>query len=254
MSSDLRGLHCFTKPPIPPILNVQASAKIVKSETVGQLTGIFYGAPSTVSGYDVCAFASDGCREACLYSAGRGVMNMDQAARIRKTKMFFEDRSGFMTQVIKDIEALIRKAKRENLAPSVRMNGTSDIKWEKISCGCHKNLMTHFPSLIWYDYTKVPIRYRQNLPENYSLTFSLNESNLNEALEALAMGTNVAAVFRLDHLGNLPEFFHGYRVIDGDKHDARYLDAKGVVVGLKAKGDAINDTSGFVYGPSPKLA
>ena len=240
---------------IPSILNVQASAKIVKSETVGQITAIFYGAPSTVSGYDVCAFASDGGREACLYSAGRGVMNMVQAARIRKTKMFFEDRPGFMTQVIKDIEALIRKAKRENLTPSVRMNGTSDIKWEKISCGCHKNLMEHFPaSLIWYDYTKVPIRYRQNLPENYSLTFSLNESNLDEALEALAMGTNVAAVFRLDHLGNLPEFFHGYRVIDGDKHDARYLDAKGVVVGLKAKGDAINDTSGFVYGPSSKLA
>ena len=240
---------------IPSILNVQASAKIVKSETVGQITAIFYGAPSTVSGYDVCAFASDGCREACLYSAGRGVMNMVQAARIRKTKMFFEDRRGFMPQVIKDIEALIRKAKRENLTPSVRMNGTSDIKWEKISCGCHKNLMEHFPaSLIWYDYTKVPIRYRQNLPENYSLTFSLNESNLDEALEALAMGTNVAAVFRLDHLGNLPEFFHGYRVIDGDKHDARYLDAKGVVVGLKAKGDAIIDTSGFVYGPSPKLA
>ena len=240
---------------IPPILNVQASAKIGKSETVGQITAIFYGAPSTVSGYDVCAFASDGCREACLYSAGRGVMNMVQAARIRKTKMFFEARPGFKTQVIKDIEALIRKAKRENLTPSVRMNGTSDIKWEKISCGCHKNLMEHFPaSLIWYDYTKVPIRYRQNLPENYSLTFSLNESNLDEALEALAMGTNVAAVFRLDHLGNLPEFFHGYRVIDGDKHDARYLDAKGVVVGLKAKGDAINDTSGFVYGPSSKLA
>ena len=253
MTNDLRGLHCFSTPKTPPILNVQASAKMVKSETVGQLTGIFYGAPSTVSGYDVCAFASAGCRKACLYSAGRGVMNMVQAARIRKTKMFFENRSGFMTQVIKDIEALIRKAKRENLAPSVRMNGTSDIKWEKISCGCHKNLMSHFPSLVWYDYTKIPIRYRQDLPENYSLTFSLNESNLNEALEALAMGTNVAVVLRKDHLGNLPEFFHGYRVINGDKHDARYLDPTGVFVGLSAKGDAINDTSGFVYGPLPKL-
>jgi len=90
MTNNLRGLHCFTKPTIPPILNVQASAKIVKSETVGQITAIFYGAPSTVSGYDVCAFASDGCREACLYSAGRGVMNMVQAARIRKTKMFLK--------------------------------------------------------------------------------------------------------------------------------------------------------------------
>ena len=229
------------------ILNISNSTKIVKNETVGQLTGIFYGAPSTVSGYDVCAFASDGCRKACLNTAGRGVFDMVQAARIRKTKMFFEDRPGFMTQVIKDVEALIRKAKREKLAPSVRMNGTSDIKWEKISCGCHKNLMAHFPELVWYDYTKIPIRYRQNLPANYSLTFSVNESNLPEALEALKLGTNIAVVFKLDDDGNLPEFFHGYRVIDGDKHDARYLDEPGVVIGLKAKGDALKDTSGFVY-------
>jgi hypothetical protein len=232
---------------MPAILNISNSTKIVKSETVGQLTGIFYGAPSTVSGYDVCAFASAGCKIACLYSAGRGVFTTVQAARIRKTKMFFEDRPGFMTQVIKDVEALIRKAKREKLAPSVRMNGTSDIKWEKISCGCHKNLMEHFPELVWYDYTKIPIRYRQNLPANYSLTFSVNESNLPEALEALKLGTNIAVVFRLDDDGNLPEFFHGYRVIDGDKHDARYLDETGVVIGLKAKGDALKDTSGFVY-------
>ena len=232
---------------MPTLLNVSANAKTVKSEKVGQLTGILYLAPTTMSGYNTCSFASNGCKIACLNTAGRGVFDMVQAARIRKTKMFFENRAAFMAELIKDIEALIRKAKRENLVPSLRLNGTSDIKWEKISCGCHKNIFEHFPSIIAYDYTKIPIRYRQNLPENSSLPCALNESNLNEALEALAMGTNVAAVFRLDHLGNLPEFFHGYRVIDGDKYDARYLDATGVVVGLKAKGAAIKDTSGFVY-------
>ena len=91
------------------------------------------------------------------------------------------------------------------------------------------------------------LKFRFDTVRIYDLTFSLNESNLHEALEALELGTNVAVVFRLDHLGNLPEFFHGIPVIDGDKHDARYLDRKGVWVGLKAKGDAINDTSGFVY-------
>ena len=119
MSSDTMAFGMPLTKKLPPILNVQASAKIVKSETVGQLTAIWYGAPSTVSGYDVCAFASEGCRIACLNTAGRGVFDMGQAARIRKTKMFFEDRPGFMTQVIKDIEALIRKAKREKQAKEI---------------------------------------------------------------------------------------------------------------------------------------
>ena len=38
----------------------------------------------------------------------------------------------------------------------------------------------------------------------------------------------------------------GFRVIDGDKDDLRFLDPKGVVVGLKVKGKAKQDKSGFV--------
>ena len=136
---------------MPTLLNVSANAKTVKSEKVGQLTGILYLAPTTMSGYNTCSFASNGCKIACLNTAGRGVFDMVQAARIRKTKMFFENRAAFMAELIKDIEALIRKAKRENLVPSLRLNGTSDIKWEKISCGCHKNIFEQFPSIIAYD-------------------------------------------------------------------------------------------------------
>jgi len=41
--------------------------------------------------------------------------------------------------------------------------------------------------------------------------------------------------------------FKGLRVIDGDKTDMRFLDGnKRIVIGLKAKGDAKTDTSGFV--------
>ena len=83
---------------------------------------------------------------------------------------------------------------------------------------------------------------RGEYPPNYHLTYSLNEDNYNKAIEVLKNGGNVAVVFRKD----LPQNFNGYKVINGDEHDLRYLDEKNVVVGLKAKGKAKKDTSGFV--------
>lgn len=52
---------------------------------------------------------------------------------------------------------------------------------------------------------------------------------------------NVAAVFH-----KLPETWLGYPVMDGDDSDLRFLDPKGHIVGLKSKGQAKHDTSGFV--------
>jgi hypothetical protein len=40
--------------------------------------------------------------------------------------------------------------------------------------------------------------------------------------------------------------FKGLKVIDGDTHDMRFLDEPNSVVGLKAKGKARQDKSGFV--------
>jgi hypothetical protein len=63
-----------------------------------------------------------------------------------------------------------------------------------------------------------------------------------EALKVLEGGGNVAAVFSCQ----LPDSWHGYTVINGDLSDLRFLDRRGCVVGLKAKGAAKRDTSGFV--------
>jgi hypothetical protein len=229
---------------MPKLLAVANDPKTIKNIKNGELTGILYLAPGKLSGYQVCAFASGGCLESCLWSAGRGGMNVIQNARIAKTKRLFEDRDAFMSDVIRDVESLRRKARKLELNASVRLNGTSDIKWEKISCGCHKNLMEHFPDVTWYDYTKIPIRYRQNLPSNYKLTFSLNETNEADAREALAFGVNVAAVWRTAE--QIPTEYLDHPVIIGDESDARHLDQTGVIVALYAKGSAIKDKSGFV--------
>jgi hypothetical protein len=76
---------------------------------------------------------------------------------------------------------------------------------------------------------------------NYFTLFSAADGNDADVLKAMAQGMNVAAVF-----DKVPAEYNGKAVIDADEHDLRFLDAKGVVAGLKAKGRAKKDYSGFV--------
>jgi hypothetical protein len=239
-------------------LLTRGNPKVLKGESQGYLTFILHLAPASLSGYNTCASATPGCKMACLNTAGRGgipnarpvtvqgrqgtmtVSNVIQAARIRKTVWFFQDRAGFMAQLLKEIRAGIRYAQKMGLIPVFRLNGTSDIRWESVGVDGARNVMELFPDVQFYDYTKMV--NRKDLPANYKLTFSLAETNDLQAFAALGAGLNVAAVFK----GGLPETFMGRRVINGDESDLRFLDPVGVVVGLKAKGKAKRDTTGFV--------
>jgi hypothetical protein len=223
------------------LLNIDANAKTVKGQGRGYMTAILYLAPADESGYEVCPMASQGCRKACLNKAGMGAFSNVQAARIAKTKWYFEDRSAFMGQLMTEVRAFIRKAFKAGLIPVVRLNGTSDIPWERVPVEGKPNIMAHFPTVQFYDYTKR--HNRRDLPDNYHLTFSLAEDNDTRASAAASNGANVAVVFRTD---KFPATFMGMPVVDGDADDLRFLDGKGVVVGLKAKGPAKKDTSGFV--------
>lgn len=204
---------------------------------------ILHLAPARLSGFNMCPMASKGCAAACLNTAGRGQFDSTQLARIAKTKKFMADRVGFTNQLAKEIAALVRRCEKNGSLPAVRLNGTSDVRWEiqpvTISGETFDNLMVAFPNVQFYDYTKIPNRY--NIPANYDLTFSLSENNDKHAIAALALGLNVAVVF-----DKLPTTWGGYEVIDGDKNDFRFLDKRGVIVGLKAKGKARHDASGFV--------
>lgn len=221
------------------ILSVNADAKTVKGTAQGYLTGILYLAPAKISGYEVCPMRSPGCTAACLYTAGRGSFSNVQEARIAKTKRFFEDRPAFLADLSWSVAALIRKAKRENMVPVVRLNGTSDIPWENV----FPQLFETFPDVQFYDYTKRPGR---TTPANYHLTFSRSETNDETVKTECAAGRNVAAVFATAKGAPLPATFHGVPVVDGDLSDLRFLDAAGVVVGLRAKGDAKGASTGFV--------
>ena len=237
--------------------------KVLKGESQGYMTFILHLAPASVSGYNTCPKATKGCSAACLNTAGRGGMfkkgentNVIQKARIRKTHMFFEERNGFMEWLVADITLGIKQAAKKGFIPVFRLNGTSDIAWEKYSVIRNgisfDNIFLAFPEVTFYDYSKVLGR-KVNIP-NYSLTFSAADGNDSDVTKAIAQGYNVATVFGVKKTAPLPLSYLGLPVFNGDESDLRFLDPKGVVVGLYAKGPAKKDTSGFVKYPTIMMA
>lgn len=250
----------------------QASPKLAKPGTAGGrpiVAMVLYLAPANLSGFETCGARTKGCTAGCLNSAGRGGIgatfddagvllrpNAVQAARIRRTRLFFERRAEFMALVVRDIERLVRQAHSVGGVPAVRMNGTSDIDWQDVPCHRGGRQYSHvfeaFPEVRFWDYTKRRERIAETfagaLPLNYSVTFSRAETLANKvaAMKALQGGMNVAAVFATKRGQPLPATWNGHRVIDGDVTDFRFTDPVGVVVGLRAKGRAKRDMSGFV--------
>ena len=227
------------------LIGVGNNAKTIKGDGAEYMTAIKYMKPfkTVFKGkvHNICAMAETAkCHEGCLVSAGRGQMSSVQRGRERKTLWYLSDRVGFMDALVNDITTFRRRQIKNGVQPCVRLNGTSDIMYEK------SGIMGQFPDVQFYDYTKVVKRAYGELPPNYHLTLSYSEADEEYAEQVLMAvadtGVNAAVVFR----DRLPDTFKGFRVIDGDKDDLRFLDPKGVVVGLKAKGKAKQDTSGFV--------
>jgi len=161
--------------------------------------------------------------------------NVIQKARIRKTNYFYDDRAGFMFDLMQDIKKGIRLANKLGLEPVFRLNGTSDLSWEKYEMTEGKNVFDVFAGIQFYDYTKVLGRKVKHI-ENYHLTFSKADGNDSDVAEALLQGMSVVAVYDAIPAG----------VPSADLDDLRFLDPKGIMLGLKAKGRAKKDYSGFV--------
>jgi hypothetical protein len=226
------------------LLGVGSDAKTIKGVAFNWLTGILYLAPSDESKViNTCPHASKGCRISCLFTAGRGAFEKTRQARIKKTIYFKENRLSFLNDISKDIVALQKKAEKKGMKACVRLNGTSDLPWERFMDDKGLTLMQKHSDVQFYDYTKDAKRMKEYLrgemPSNYHLTFSRSESNQVQADEILKLGGNVAIVYK-----NPP--VSSDKVVNGDESDLRFTDPDGVIVALKAKGKAKKDTSGFV--------
>ena len=221
-------------------LITEGDAKTIKGVKLGYRTGIMYLSPADQSGViNVCPSASAGCKAMCLNTAGRGQMDMVQQVRLSRTLFLKNNPRDFAVQLRNEVDRLIKSAKRAGMVPAIRVNGTSDLP------RLVTPLLDEFPDVQFYDYTKIPKPWLRVKP-NYDLTFSLSEVNLRDSIAALENGINVAVVFSTKKTEKLPDEWKGYEVINGDEHDLRFLDKKGVVVGLTAKGRAKKDTTGFV--------
>ena len=223
------------------LLNIDNNAKTIKGQKLKVMTAILYLAPAKSSGFNTCPMASKGCAASCLNTAGRGQMNSVQLGRINKTKWYFLERESFLIQLKKEIRSHINRCKIKGFTPAIRLNGTSDISWER------HNLFNEFKEVQFYDYSKIykrAIKWAdKKYPKNYHLTYSLNEDNKKEAMQVLKSGGNVSVVFRNK---KLPKRFKGFKVINADESDVRFKDPKNVIAGLYAKGMARYDDTGFV--------
>ena len=229
------------------------NAKTIKGEKKGYKTFILYMSPFTQNskGVNLCPMASEGCASACLFESGFGGMYTSvKQGRIDKTEFYLRDRVGFLDKLVVEITKLEKKFSDSEFILAIRLNGTSDISFEKQKTSNGKTIFDTFPNVQFYDYTKNYTRFAKKLPSNYHLTFSRSETNNDISMELLKAGHNVAMVFT-----KLPDTYMGYKVINGDDNDLRFLDEDNVIVGLKykkitGKGGAEKNkqslTSGFV--------
>lgn len=254
------------------------SPKAIKSRKYGALNAILYMAPHTLANVgNLCPNASAGCIKACLgvhsgqaamvaNSANPQSLNNVRRSRINKAQNFMRNRAAFMSEMALQLAKAYRAATRENFELIARPNGSTDIAFEAIKLvidettakqiarligrpfahGTYRNIFEVFPFVRFNDYTKSFKRMAKfcagDMPSNYHLTFSRSETNAADVARVIELGGNVAAVF-----DTLPDTWHGRRVINGDEHDLRCNDPRGVIVGLVPKGaKPKKDASGFV--------
>ena len=96
---------------------VNNSTKHEKAYKFDELVYTLYLAPAKMSGYEVCPMRTKECTLLCLNESGRNKMdthkNTINNSRIKKTKMFFEDREFFVRWMIEEIKR--SKLKSEKL-------------------------------------------------------------------------------------------------------------------------------------------
>jgi hypothetical protein len=245
-----KALETALDKPVKNLVSFGKDAKTIKGEKYGVRTGIVYLAPANISGFEMCPSRTRGCTAACLFTAGQGRYANVKQGRLRRTYTFIHRSEEFLTRLLVEIDKEKTKV-GDSMLLAIRLNGTSDIAYEDypvtdVDGTVYPNIFAARRDIQFYDYTKRFDRLGKikDIP-NYNVTFSRAETlaNRTNATIALSMGFNVTVVFR----GDLPETYDGYPVVDGDETDIRFWDSGcPTVIGLKAKGKAIHDESGFV--------
>jgi len=215
--------------------------KLLKGEKKGYRSYVLMLLPGNMSGVELCPCRSKECFDNCLGHSTHFVKQFPAVYQARKDRcdMYLNDREGFMVQLHKEIESSIRSSEKADMIPCFRLNGCTDILWER------EDIMGRYPDVQFYDYTKISIDRRlAHMPANYHLTYSFSGTNETQARKMLALGYSVAVVFR----DKAPEEYWGYPVHDGDETDLRFLDPKAHIIALTPKGTLKQDTESLFFG------
>lgn len=207
--------------------------KTIKGLKKGYFTHILYLSPfnQNSKGINICSHASVGCASACLFNSGMGgIYTNVQQGRMNKTEYFLQNRVEFLNQLVSEITKIEKKHNERGEKFCIRLNGTSDIRFEGFKIKDNKNIFELFPNVQFYDYTKNYLRFTKVLPSNYDLTFSKSETNTDKAFELLNSGIKVAMV-----LSRVVKRYKGYKVVNGDENDLTFLHPKKVIIGLRYK-------------------
>ena len=219
--------------------NINGNHKIEKTNKKYKkyLTTILHLKPHKL----ICPNATNGCRASCLNTSGFGCYSNTQKCRKNRTNLWLNNRNEFKKLLLLDLIKFYRICRKRKKIPAIRLNGTSDIAWERE----FPELFSIFHDFVFYDYTKSPKRYSKQykLPHNYHLLFSRSEKNYRSCINFLRQNKNICVIFPKK---KLPKKLWGYPVFNGDVHDLIFLQPKGII-GVSAKGRARHDKSGFVY-------
>lgn len=212
--------------------------KTPKGESAGYMSAILYLAPHTSGGgRSLCPYSTHACRMMCLGETGLASLPRQIGARLSRTDLFHNARAVFMDGLALDLEKFVAICQREALKPAVRLNGSSDVIWEREA----PDLFNRWHQVAWYDYSKIPLEHRVRRPD-YHLTYSVGAAeDWPRALAYAAAGHSVAVVVPEELKAQLAgqEVDIGpcaVPLVDGDEHDLRFLDAPGSIVLLKPKG------------------
>lgn len=213
--------------------------KGVKSEAQGYLQAMMYLAPHTLGGgKTICPHSTEACRDACLFTAGRGKTPRVENARLRRTRLYLHEREEFLSALVEELNRLQKLADKEGLKLAIRLNGTSDIRWELEGLYGH-TLFEMFPRATFFDYSRIGAEHRR-VPENWKLTFSLADQDVAWCAKQLRLGRNVAAIVPDADRIDAPTWFllgqNTVDVVDGEIHDLRFLDPVPALILLRPKG------------------
>jgi hypothetical protein len=228
----------------PPLLTAPThNMKLDKTQAYGLSL-----APARLSGYNTCKHSTIACRRVCLNTAGKGAYNSVQRARIVKTKFLHEYTGEFSTLLMHEVHSLYMRYGKDL---RMRLNVLSDLRWEELL----PQVFECAPRARFYDYTKDWDRMFIDMPDNYTLAASAHERTTEQDVQFMVdSGHDVSVVFSTPAGQPLPHTYAGQHVTDADLSDAWMLmrprsDGRGRVGGLRAKGRARGDISGFVKNP-----